>query len=321
MQPIQKVFGTEARPGARETAMNRARILALVVVLAAAASCDTGVSAKPDPQEDPAPPGPQNPSSKEITAFSFGSPQAAGAIDQQKKTIALVVPWGTSVSALVPTIQHTGASVSPASGTAQDFGSPVAYVVTAKDGSTSTYVAKVTAEALPAGAVWTEKWESDWSADWHVDFANWEVGAPTNVGPPSAHEGSRCAATILDGNYAEDQRSRLIRHTSFEVPGAASNPRLRIWHYYNFHLNDGGSVQVRVKGEADWTTLPEGAFGHGSPGGMHSSGKWTNAWLDLSAYAGKTVELCFYFFSATTPPWGDAHVSSGWYVDEVALEF
>jgi hypothetical protein len=39
-----------------------------------------------------------------------------GTIDQGAKTIALTVPYGTSVTALVPTITITGASVSPDSG-------------------------------------------------------------------------------------------------------------------------------------------------------------------------------------------------------------
>ena len=59
-------------------------------------------------------------------------------------SLALTVPFGTEVTALVPTIVHTGASVSPASGAAQDFTSPVNYTVTAEDGSTQAYEVTVT---------------------------------------------------------------------------------------------------------------------------------------------------------------------------------
>ena len=83
---------------------------------------------------------------KAITAFDFKAldPDVIGVIDEGAKTIALTVPFGTVVTALVPTIVHTGASVSPASGTAQDFTSPVDYTVTAEDTTTAVYTVTVT---------------------------------------------------------------------------------------------------------------------------------------------------------------------------------
>ena len=98
---------------------------------------------------------------KAITAFSFTNPAAAGSINQTAKTIAVTVPFGTDVRALVATFQTTGASVKvgstdQASGTTpNDFTHPVVYLVTAADGSTSTYtvtvaVAKSAAKALTA---------------------------------------------------------------------------------------------------------------------------------------------------------------------------
>ncbi len=83
---------------------------------------------------------------KEITGFAFDGlmPAVTGAVYESAKTIALTVPYGTDVTALVPTITHTGASVSPASGMAQDFTTPVTYTVTAEDGSMQQYVVTVT---------------------------------------------------------------------------------------------------------------------------------------------------------------------------------
>jgi len=79
---------------------------------------------------------------KEITAFNFASPATTGMI--AGNAIALTVPYGTNLTALVPTIVHTGSSVSPASGVAQNFTDPVIYTVTASDGSTHAYTATVT---------------------------------------------------------------------------------------------------------------------------------------------------------------------------------
>ena len=87
---------------------------------------------------------------KAITAFSFASPAATGVITESAHTIAVSVPFGTDVSALVASFTTTGASVKvgathQVSGTtANDFTSPVTYRVTAGDGSTQDYVATVT---------------------------------------------------------------------------------------------------------------------------------------------------------------------------------
>jgi len=80
---------------------------------------------------------------KAITAFSFGATSSAGIIDETNHTVAVTVPYGTDASALIPTISHTGASISPASGVSQDFGSAKTYTVTAADGSTQAYIVTV----------------------------------------------------------------------------------------------------------------------------------------------------------------------------------
>ncbi|OHA62431.1 MAG: hypothetical protein A2117_01270, partial [Candidatus Wildermuthbacteria bacterium GWA2_46_15] len=95
-------------------------------------------------------------SAKAITAFSFA--EETGLINETDYTIVVTVPFGTNVTALVPTITITGASVSPASGEAQDFTSPVTYTVTAMDSSTQVYVVTVGIAANPdIAAVATDK--------------------------------------------------------------------------------------------------------------------------------------------------------------------
>ncbi|HEY9060186.1 MAG TPA: S-layer homology domain-containing protein [Pseudobacteroides sp.] len=86
---------------------------------------------------------------KSITAFSFTglNPVVTGIVNEAAKTISLTVPYGSDVAALVPTIAHTGYSVSPASGEPRNFTSPVTYNVQAADGSNQEYV--VTVKTLP----------------------------------------------------------------------------------------------------------------------------------------------------------------------------
>ena len=85
-------------------------------------------------------------SAKDITAFTIlGISGTVGT-----NTVTLTVPYGTNPSSLTPTIVHTGASVSPASGVAKDFTNPVTYTVTAADGSTKAYTVTVTVALNPA---------------------------------------------------------------------------------------------------------------------------------------------------------------------------
>jgi hypothetical protein len=81
---------------------------------------------------------------KDITSFVIGT--AHGTIGTS--TIAVTVPHDTDVTMLAPTITITGTSVSPSSGTIEDFTNPVSYVVTAADGTIKTYTVTVTTAPL-----------------------------------------------------------------------------------------------------------------------------------------------------------------------------
>ena len=87
-------------------------------------------------------------SAKAITAFSLAG--VVGTINETAKTIAVTMPFGTDVTALVATFTTTGASVKVGSTlqisgtTANNFTSPVTYTVTAADDSTQDYTVVVT---------------------------------------------------------------------------------------------------------------------------------------------------------------------------------
>ncbi|MDR1970801.1 MAG: hypothetical protein LBQ46_02655 [Treponema sp.] len=71
-----------------------------------------------------------------------GTEPGSGIIDQAAHTVAVTVPYGTSAAGLVPTINHTGLSISPAPGAAW---APL-YTITAPDGSTQAYTVTVTVQ-------------------------------------------------------------------------------------------------------------------------------------------------------------------------------
>ncbi len=92
-----------------------------------------------------------------ITAYSLNG--VTGAINETAKTIAVTMPNGTNVTALVATFTTTGASVKVGTAlqtsktTANNFSSPVVYTVTAADGTTATYAVTVTVALNSAKAI------------------------------------------------------------------------------------------------------------------------------------------------------------------------
>jgi hypothetical protein len=81
---------------------------------------------------------------KLIIIFKFTQPEANGAVNLKDNTVEVGVPFGTTLTALTPTIVLSPkATVSPDSGIAQDFTNPIVYKVTAEDGSTQDYIVSV----------------------------------------------------------------------------------------------------------------------------------------------------------------------------------
>ena len=76
----------------------------------------------------------------EKTILSFEVDTVVGVIDEAAKTVTLSFPQGVDVSHLTPTIKVSAyATIYPESGVTQDFTTPVAYTVTAFNGSTVEY--------------------------------------------------------------------------------------------------------------------------------------------------------------------------------------
>ncbi len=180
-----------------------------------------------------------------------------------------------------------------------------------------TLLSALSSPAFGATTLWIEDFDAvDWPTRWHTDQGTWEVGIPSVVGPAIAHSGQNCAATVIAGNYSEGVDSRFVRHASFVVPAASENPRLRFWHWFSFHCSDYGRVQIRPDG-GTWEDISEKYS-------WYSSGAWTRPHLDLTAYAGESVEVAFYFHSenngSSSCGYGSADVDAGWYVDDVTVE-
>src|SRR5437667_6293 len=161
--------------------------------------------------------------------------------------------------------------------------------------------------------LWSENFETN-GTGWYGDKSVWQVGSPT-IGPPTnssgfrTHSGTNCATTGLTANYPVGANSRLIRIASFPVPAASQYPRLRFWHWYSFAAcndSDYGVVEIQV-GTNAWQEV--------SPHYSENGGDWTDASVDLSAYAGQKVRLAFQIVYQA----GCGPTAPGWYVDDIAL--
>lgn len=159
--------------------------------------------------------------------------------------------------------------------------------------------------------LWSEDFENNAISGWSASQGVWEIGVPAS-GPGSAFSPSKCAATVLNGNYPPSQESALIRLSYFTVPTANENPRLRFWHWFSYSTADYGKVQVKISGTTEWIDISGNYINTGS-------GVWTSPSLDLSAFAGKSIQLAFVHHSED--PWPGGNVSSGWYIDDISVVF
>jgi len=106
-----------------------------------------------------------------------------------------------------------------------------------------------------------------------------------------------------------DTTCRLVSPT-IELPaiGTEEEIHLRFWQWFNFN-SDAGDVQASQQTEpgvwSDWTTLTTY---------NRSSGVWSNAMVDISAYAGSNVRIGFQLRQLYSS------VGPGWYVDDVLIE-
>lgn len=124
---------------------------------------------------------------KDITKFSFAalSPAVDAIIDATVKTISATVPAATDVTKLVPTITVSDkATISPASGVAQDFSKEVSYTVTAEDASTVVYRVKTVIEVPDVlnDILLTGSKNKILALDAETGVKKWEFTSPTSYG-------------------------------------------------------------------------------------------------------------------------------------------
>ena len=134
-------------------------------------------------------------------------------------------------------------------------------------------------------------------------MGGWQVGAPAG-GPGAAYFGQSCAGNRLNEPYADGADDRMITPV-FEVPPLEQLPHLVFAHWWRFAPGDSGYVEIREGAAEAWQTLATYSG---------DVGFWHEAALDLSAFAGRYVQVAFRM-----APNGDGQTSEGWFVDGIGI--
>lgn len=113
---------------------------------------------------------------KQIVYFKIANPAATGIIDTTNKTINVIVPVGTVLTNLTTDISiAAGHTISPASGVAQNFTTPVVYTVKRPDNTTTNWNVTVGTAAvnvnqdITASVTWTSDKTYILTGDINVD--------------------------------------------------------------------------------------------------------------------------------------------------------
>lgn len=177
-------------------------------------------------------------SAKAATAFSVAG--SAGTIHEPDHTIAVAVPNGTNLTNLTATFTTTGSGVTvgaeaQTSGTtANDFSAPVAYTVTAADGSTATYTVTVTAALNPAREI------TSYSIDGVAGTIN-EAAKTIAVTVPNGTNAAALVATFTTSGSGVTAGAAAVPQVSGTTPNDFSGPVA-----YTINAADGTSAAYTV---------------------------------------------------------------------------
>ncbi|PIE01260.1 MAG: hypothetical protein CSA81_12420 [Acidobacteria bacterium] len=145
----------------------------------------------------------------------------------------------------------------------------------------------------------------------------WEHGVPSGSSP-QAYSGDHVWATNLSGNYGNNEGDAL-QIENLDIP--SEEPQLFFMHYYDFESGyDGGRVEIAVDGGGFAVLTPVGGYPADSISALNSAGYdgtsngWVLAEFDLSAYAGQTVTIRWYYASDST------QTRLGWYIDDLEIK-
>ncbi len=185
----------------------------------------------------------------DITSFEVTNQLGDTDIDATNHTVDIQVLFGTDLTNLSPTIGISDqATISPTSGTSQNFSSSVVYTVTAEDGTTQDWTVSI---AIYAGA--TTGFVTQWTTD------NNGTSNDDQITIPTTGDGYNYTVSWGDGN-SDNNVTGDITHTysaagTYTVTITGSFPRI----YFNGQGDSDKIISIDQWGDNLWLSM-EGAF-------------------------------------------------------------
>ncbi len=189
-------------------------------------------------------PAPVKSTEKQITSFKMtvNAQEIVGTITEADKKISLDLPYKSDVKALSPVVAISDkATISPASGVAQDFTNPIKFTVKAEDGSTAEYLVTATislpTKCFPITNSYSQEGYSrqftyhynsnDKLTKFDVTSSNGFSGSGTYTLDPKGNviklEGSIFAPSNGYFSYTYNDKNQLIRGERFTATGSLDN--------------------------------------------------------------------------------------------------
>ncbi|MDR1248968.1 MAG: DUF5018 domain-containing protein [Treponema sp.] len=170
----------------------------------------------------------------EITGFYFKDPLAAGIINQNDNTIAVIVPSATNTASLVPTVYFKGMTINPGSDRANNFNGPVIYTVTGINGKTRAYTVTVT------------KTPSSSKDLTRFDFSS-VVGSETVIGAVPDPDGSYPVSVLIPAGTNLSNLSPDIVYSGISIGPASGVPQnFNVPQTYTITAEDGSTKTYKV---------------------------------------------------------------------------
>jgi len=157
-------------------------------------------------------------------------------------------------------------------------------------------------------------------ASWSMGTGEWEIGAIGAADdPPAAFSGLNAMATNLGGPYANNDRYEIDRAATPPINlTTAIAPALRFYMWLDTEgCCDGFAMFVTTNGGTSWSHLTgptpaynttQGTFPCWQENSSTLPAAWTEVNIDLTAYAGQTIQLGFSFYSDSSVTYTGPHV-------------
>ena len=167
--------------------------------------------------------------------------------------------------------------------------------------------------------VWMEDFTNGLPSGWSLSGGVWQVGVPTYTsGPSSCPSAPNCAGTNLSGPYNVNMAwdAHCITTGAISLAGLQM-ATLSFLSWWDTETGfDGGRVQVYSNGA--WGNPPTVTPTYNKTLGLqdcwaYNDKMWKEHTVDLTPYAGQTIQLRFCFYS-------DGSVQyAGWYIDDLMI--